>query len=178
MIKNIGIPVLTLFGIGYFKYAPGTAASFITCLLFYILGESHFVLHDNKIYILIFILFIFFYSIIFIDRLSKFFKKIDAREIVVDEFVGQSIPLIAILFRPKDFLPPIPQDYSTFVADAPWIIWILLSFILYRFFDIIKPYPINLIDKKIKNGFGVMFDDVLAGIFTTLILYIIFGLWY
>ena len=178
MIKNIGIPVLTLFGIGYFKYAPGTAASFITCLLFYILGESHFVLHDNKIYILIFILFIFFYSIIFIDRLSKFFKKIDAREIVVDEFVGQSIPLIAILFRPKDFLPPIPQDYSTFVADAPWIIWILLSFILFRFFDIIKPYPINLIDKKIKNGFGVMFDDVLAGIFTTLILYIIFGLWY
>ena len=178
MIKNIGIPVLTLFGIGYFKYAPGTAASFITCLLFYILGESHFVLHDNKIYIIIFILFIFFYSIIFIDRLSKFFKKIDAREIVVDEFVGQSIPLIAILFRPKDFLPPIPQDYSTFVADAPWIIWILLSFILFRFFDIIKPYPINLIDKKIKNGFGVMFDDVLAGIFTTLILYIIFGLWY
>ena len=178
MIKNIGIPVLTLFGIGYFKYAPGTAASFITCLLFYILGESHFVLHDNKIYILIFILFIFFYSIIFIDRLSKFFKKIDAREIVVDEFVGQSIPLIAILFRPKDFLPPIPQDYSTFVADAPWIIWILLSFILFRFFDIVKPYPINLIDKKIKNGFGVMFDDVVAGIFTTLILYIIFGLWY
>ena len=178
MIKNIGIPVLTLFGIGYFKYAPGTAASLITCLLFYILGESHFVLHDNKIYILIFVLFVFFYSIIFIDRLSKYFKKVDAREIVVDEFVGQSIPLIAILFRPKDFLPPITQDYSTFISDAPWIIWILLSFILFRFFDIIKPYPINLIDKKIKNGFGVMFDDVVAGIFTTLILYIAFGLWY
>ena len=178
MIKNIGIPVLTLFGIGYFKYAPGTAASFITCLLFYILGESHFVLHDNKIYILIFILFVFFYSIIFIDRLSKYFKKVDAREIVVDEFVGQSIPLTAILFRPKDFLPPIPQDYSTFISDAPWIIWILLSFILFRFFDIVKPYPINLIDEKIKNGFGVMFDDVVAGIFTTLILYIVFGLWY
>ncbi len=77
MIRNIGIPVLTLFGIGYFKYAPGTAASLITCLLFYILGESHFVLHDNKIYILIFVLFVFFYSIIFIDRLSKYFKKVD-----------------------------------------------------------------------------------------------------
>ena len=168
MIKNIGIPVLTLFGIGYFKYAPGTAASLITCLLFYILGESHFVLHDNKIYILIFVLFVFFYSIIFIDRLSKYFKKVDAREIVVDEFVGQSIPLIAILFRPKDFLPLIPQDYSTFISDAPWIIWILLSFILFRFFDIVKPFPVSFFDKNFKNSFGVIMDDVCAGFYVVL----------
>ena len=97
MIKNIGVSILTMFGVGYFKYAPGTAASFITCLIFYILEESKFILHDNKIYILIFVIFILFYSIVFIDKLSKHFKKIDSKEIVIDEFVGQSIPLIAIL---------------------------------------------------------------------------------
>jgi len=178
MIKNIGVSILTMFGVGYFKYAPGTAASFITCLIFYILEESKFILHDNKIYILIFVIFILFYSIVFIDKLSKHFKKIDSKEIVIDEFVGQSIPLIAILFRPEGFAPTGKNDYSTFIADTPWIVWILLSFLLFRFFDILKPYPINLIDKKIKNGFGVMLDDVVAGIFTTVILYIIYFLWF
>jgi len=52
--------------------------------------------------------------------------------------------------------------------------WIILSFILFRIFDILKPYPINLIDKNIKNGFGVIFDDVVAGVFATIVLYIIF----
>ena len=76
MIKNIGVSILTMFGVGYFKYAPGTAASFITCLIFYILEESKFILHDNKIYILIFVIFILFYSIVFIDKLSKHFKNL------------------------------------------------------------------------------------------------------
>tara|TARA_Y100000591_G_scaffold38961_1_gene28803 strand:- start:257 stop:775 length:519 start_codon:yes stop_codon:yes gene_type:complete len=172
MIKTLGRSILTLFGIGYSKYAPGTVASFITCLTYFILGESDFSLHKNKIFISFFLIIIFIYSIIIID---KFYKKNDAREIVIDEFMGQSIPLIAFLFRPENF---IPNCCYQSVIEIPSVIWILLSFILFRFFDIVKPYPINLIDKKIKNGFGVMFDDVVAGIFTTLILYIVFGLWY
>ena len=65
MINKIGMSILTMFGVGYFKYAPGTAASFITCLIFYILGESKFVLHDNEIYLVFFLIIILFYSIIF-----------------------------------------------------------------------------------------------------------------
>ena len=52
--------------------------------------------------------------------------------------------------------------------------WVILSFFLFRFFDISKPFPINLVDNNIKNGFGVMFDDVIAGIFSTIILYLLF----
>ena len=172
MINKIGISILTMFGIGYFKYAPGTAASFITCLIFYILGESKFTLHDNEIYLVFFLIIILFYSIIFIDKFSHFFKKKDAQEIVIDEFIGQSIPLISILFRPTDFLENYPA-----VDDKAWIIWILLSFVLFRFFDIYKPIPINIVDKKMKNGVGVMLDDIIAGIYSTIVIYIIYALW-
>ena len=176
MIKKFGLPILTLFGVGYFKYAPGTAASFITCLIFYILGESKFSLHNNAIYLVFFLIIILFYSIIFIDKLSHVFKKKDPQEIVIDEFVGQCIPLIAILFRPNDFIPNCCTKEG--FASPGWIIWILLSFILFRLFDILKPYPINIIDKKMKNGVGVMLDDIIAGIYSTVIIYIIYALWF
>ena len=173
MINKIGMSILTMFGVGYFKYAPGTAASFITCLIFYILGESKFVLHDNEIYLVFFLIIILFYSIIIIDKFSYSFKKKDAQEIVVDEFIGQSIPLISILFRPIDFLENYPA-----IDDKTWIIWILLSFALFRFFDIFKPFPINIVDKKMKNGVGVMLDDIIAGIYSTIVIYIIYALWF
>ena len=58
------------------------------------------------------------------------------------------------------------------------LIYILLSFILFRFFDILKPYPINIVDKKMKNGVGVMLDDIIAGIYSTIVIYIIYALWF
>ena len=172
MIKKFGLPILTLFGVGYFKYAPGTVASFITCLIFYILGESKFSLHNNDIYLVFFLIIILFYSIIIIDKLSHLFKKKDAREIVVDEFIGQSIPLISFLFRPEEF-----ANLGGRTNNAV-IIYILLSFILFRFFDILKPFPINIVDKKIKNGVGIVLDDIIAGIYSTIIIYIIYALWF
>ena len=54
-----------------------------------------------------------------------------------------------------------------------FIFYIIVSFFLFRFFDIVKPYPINIIDKNIKNGFGVMLDDVVAGIYSSIILLIV-----
>ena len=57
-------------------------------------------------------------------------------------------------------------------------LWIFLSFILFRIFDIFKPYPINVIDKKVKNGLGVMLDDIAAGIYATIIVIILFILWF
>ena len=165
MIKKFGLPILTLFGIGYFKYAPGTAASFITCLIYFTLTESAFSLGINKFHIVVFLIFVLFYSIIFIDKLSPVFKKKDPREIVIDEFVGQCIPLVSILFRPDGFIPNC--CYKGTIEETS-VIWILLSFILFRFFDILKPFPINIVDKKMKNGVGVMLDDIIAGIYSTI----------
>ena len=175
MIKKFGLPILTLFGVGYFKYAPGTAASFITCLIYFTLSESAFSLGMNKFYIVVFLIFVLFYSIIFIDKLSPVFKKKDPREIVIDEFVGQCIPLVSILFRPDGFIPNC--CYKGTIEEAS-VIWILLSFILFRFFDILKPFPINIVDKKMKNGVGVMLDDIIAGIYSTIVIYIIYALWF
>jgi len=171
MIDKIGLSLLTMFGIGYFKYAPGTAASFVTCLIYYILWLSDFSLHSNKIYLVFFLIIILFYSIIIIDKLSHLFKKKDPREIVVDEFVGQSIPLMSFIFSADTFVP-IGEKTDNL------IIFILLSFFLFRFFDIVKPFPINIVDKKMKNGVGVMLDDIIAGIYSTIVIYIIYALWF
>jgi len=174
MIDKFGKAFLTMFGIGYFKYAPGTAASFITCIIWWALDEyTKFSFRGTgKVFILIFLILVFIYSIILID---KIFKTKDSKEIVIDEFVGQSIPLLAFSFRPKDFIPECCFKKS---FDIEHIVWFMLAFLLFRFFDILKPYPINLIDRKIKNGLGVMLDDIVAGIFTTIIIYIIYSLWF
>ena len=91
---------------------------------------------------------------------------------MVDEFVGQCIPLVAFLFRPEEF-----ANLEDRTNNAV-IIYILLSFILFRFFDILKPFPINIVDKKMKNGVGVMLDDIIAGIYSTIVIYIIYALWF
>ena len=155
-----------MFGIGYSKYASGTVASFVTCVIFYSLYSVGY-LESRGIYLICIIIIIFFISILLIDKFSDVFDKKDAKEIVIDEFVGQNIPLFFLLF--------IPLNTATYNKD--FMILIVLSFIFFRFFDILKPYPINLIDKKMKNGLGVMLDDVIAGIFSALLIYMVTLIW-
>jgi phosphatidylglycerophosphatase A len=166
MINKFENLVLTMFGIGYFKYAQGTLASLVTCIIFYLFWTK-FGLKSFQIPIYFFLIFIFIYSSVLIN---KIYKNEDSKEIVIDEFVGQSIPIMAWYYIGNLLSKPIFNSVNSFE------IWVLLSFILFRFFDIFKPFPINLIDKKIKNGFGVMLDDLIAGIFSAVSLYIIF-LW-
>jgi len=119
--------------------------------------------YDFKINILFLILivgFFFIYSVYAIDKFKNYFDEVDSREIVIDEFVGQSIPIITAYSL-------MPNNINNF------IFYIIVSFFLFRFFDIVKPYPINIIDKNIKNGFGVMLDDVVAGIYSSIILLIV-----
>ena len=149
-----------MLGIGNSKFAPGTVASFITCLIYIYFYNSQI----NIFFLILGVILIFVFSVYSIDNLKNSFSKIDAKEIVIDEFIGQSIPVMTIYF----FLQK--NDFENF------ILYTLFSFILFRFFDIIKPYPINLIDRNMKNGFGVMFDDVVAGLFTSVILLGIFSL--
>ena len=164
MIDKFGKALLTMFGIGYFKYAPGTIASFITCLTFYLLW-SLFGIRNLFFPFMFFTIIIFIYSTILID---KFYEGDDEKEIVIDEFIGQSIPLLSMININLKL-----KLITTPFTDYPTEAWIFLSFVLFRFFDILKPFPINLIDKKIKNGFGVILDDIVAGIFAAISIYII-----
>ena len=152
---------ITLFGIGNIKTAPGSFASFFTCIVIYIL--FHLVNLDKNIILLI-LIFIFLLSIIAIKIYTKNFINKDPQEIVIDEFIGQSIPL---------YLYEISHDRDKDQFEA--IIFYIIIFVLFRFFDIIKPYPINIIDTKFKNTYGILLDDILAGVYTviTLILFMI-----
>ena len=101
-------------------------------------------------------------SIYLINLLKDEFEEVDSKEIVIDEYLGQSIPILffyIILFESS-----LSINFFTIIV----LIW----FIGFRFFDILKPYPISYIDNNYKNGFGVVFDDIIAGIFTTIVLYI------
>ena len=173
MIDKLGKAILTMFGIGYFRYAPGTAASFVTCIIYYLLAVSSFDFVKNKIYIVCILLIILVYSIIIIDKLSYLFKKKDPKEIVIDEFIGQSIPLTFYFFQGF-----ISIKELTFFKGYSFVGWIIISFILFRFFDIVKPFPINIVDKKMKNGLGVMLDDIIAGIYSAITIYIFYALWF
>ena len=166
MIDKFVKTILTLFGIGYFKYAPGTLASLVTCLIFYILVRTgNFLSFYN--YIIIFLIFILIYSIIFIDKLSYKFKKKDPSEIVIDEFFGQSIVILFAFFLGGNVYIILSLPGS-FLIHYILELELLLAFILFRIFDILKPFPINMIDKKIKNGLGVMLDDIVAAIYASI----------
>ena len=160
MIDKFGKSILTLFGIGYFKYAPGTVASIVTCALWLLLYS----LKINFLLLAFLYLIILLYSIILIDKLSKKFSEVDAKEIVIDEFLGMSLSLFPF--------------YAYFAIRGSWHVMddfsgaTIVCFILFRFFDIVKPFPINLIDKKLKNGLGVVMDDLIAGLFSFLIVWI------
>ena len=171
MINKIGLKIITMFGVGKIKKAPGTAASFITSIIYFLLFVSE--IPVAIISLIFFIILIF--SINLIDKNLERFSKKDPKEIVIDEFLGQSIPCILICFKLKSY-NMFGYQASPPVMEA--IIPFSIAFVTFRIFDIFKPYPINVVDKKIHNGFGIIFDDILAGIYsaitTYLVLYIIY----
>ena len=168
MIYKVGMSILTMFGIGYFKYAPGTLASLVTCLIFYFLVKTNN-FGPNYNYIIIILIFILIYSIIFIDKFAYKFKKKDPSEIVIDEFIGQSIVILFAFFLGGNVYIILSLSSSqSFLLPYILELELLLAFILFRIFDILKPFPINIIDKKIKNGLGVMLDDVVAAIYASI----------
>ena len=157
MDKKFGKFILTMFGIGYLTKFPGTLASAFTAIIYLLLSW----LKVHYLFLIFFFILIFSLSIFLINYLKNEFKEIDSKEIVIDEYLGQSVPILLfyILLYEGDFSL---NFFSIFT---------FLSFVGFRFFDILKPFPINYIDKNFKNGYGVVFDDILAGIYTILILY-------
>ena len=165
MHNNIKKKILTLFGIGNIKFAPGSFSSLFTCLFYSLL----IIFKINMILPLLLFLILIPYSIFLINSNSDLFYDIDAKEIVIDEFIGQSIPIIFCYF----FIDKISN--FNFNTDKLLLIkFMIIAFLSFRFFDIIKLYPINLID-KIKNGYGVVLDDILAGVYSTIVSYLVFS---
>ena len=158
MIKNLNFLFVTFFGIGTIRYAPGTIASLITTIFLF---SSFHVLNLSNIVILTSLLLIFFYSFFAISNYIKDDANKDPKEVVVDEVIGQSIPIYMY-----EVAHGTAKDYN----EA--ILFYIYIFILFRFFDIKKPFPINFFDKKFKNSFGVIMDDVIAGFYVVLTLII------
>ena len=143
----------TLFFIGYVKWAPGTFGSIFSLITIIFL---HNIVNKNE-FIILFIC-ILLMATICIKIYSKSVNNHDAKEIIIDEFLG--IYLIIIF----------SYDFKIFNNEFVKILLILLFF---RIFDILKPFPANWIDKNMKNSYGIILDDIVAGIYTIITLALI-----
>ena len=144
--------IVTLFYTGYFKFIPGTFASIISLIIVFPLVKFNIL--SYYIFIALFIILLII-SYFFIRRFSTDTKTHDSKRIVIDEFLG--IYFILIFY-----------DQIFFFND---LITLLLIFIFFRFFDILKIFPANLIDKKMINPIGVILDDLVASIYTIILLF-------
>ena len=158
MIKTFNYLFVTCFGIGSFRFAPGTITSLITTILLFSL--FHIINLSNNT-ILITLLIIFVYSFYGVSEYIKNNENKDPKEVVIDEFIGQSIPI---------YLYEIAHGAIKSSHEA--ILFYLYIFILFRYFDIKKPFPVSYFDKEFKNSFGVILDDVVAGLYVVLTLII------
>ena len=154
MIKTFNLLFVTMFGLGKIKYIPGTIGSLATVLILYFC--FHILRIDSNL-ILLGILIIFIYSFVAVAKHTKNSENKDPGEIVIDEFIGQSIPI---------FLYEV--SHGTVKESDEAIIFYGVCFILFRYFDIVKPFPVSYFDKKHKNSFGVIMDDVCAGFYVVL----------
>ena len=136
----------TGFGVGYSPVAPGTLGTLVAIPIYYFLSENPSPLYE------ITLIGFFFLSVWISENAEVFFRKKDDSRIVIDEMMGF---LITMLWVPKTTL------------------FIILGFILFRFFDILKPFPIRHLEKRLKGGFGVVLDDVMAGVYANVMLQII-----
>ena len=154
MIKQFNFLFVTMFGLGRIGFIPGTFGSLATVILLFICFH---ILDISSNLVLLVLLITFAYSFIAIKNHTKDSKNKDPGEIIIDEFIGQAIPI---------YLYEI--SHGTDKATDQAIIIYAICFVLFRFFDIKKPFPVSYFDKKQKNSFGVVMDDVCAGFYVVL----------
>jgi len=134
--------IATVGFIGFFPLFPGTISSAVACILYLLFKPT------NK-ELLFICLILFIVGIFASEKAEKIFAEIDSSYIVIDEFVGY---ILCIIYIPYSFKNAI------------------LAFFLFRFFDIFKPFPIKLLEQKIKGGIGIMIDDIVAALMTNICL--------
>jgi len=131
------------FGSGAAPKAPGTCGTLVAVILYWPLSQ----LNPNQYLLMVLVTCVV--GIYLCGKTAEDLGVHDHGSIVWDEFAGFWITMIA--------------------APVGWV-WVLIGFVLFRFFDIIKPWPINWIDKKVTGGLGIMLDDVVAGVMAALVL--------
>ncbi len=156
MINKINFLFVTLFGIGKIKKIPGSIASLVTTLFLFFLFH---VLNISPNIVLIFVIIIFFISIYAINIFIKDLENKDPKEVVIDEFIGQSIPIC---------LYEIAHEGAKETNQV--LTYYFVMFILFRIFDITKPFPVSYYEKNFKNSLGVIMDDVCAGLYVVAVL--------
>jgi len=144
--EKLSLIIASCFFTGYLPIAPGTWGSAFTAIIVY------FLIPTQGFAFLVICLAVFAAGVIATNIMERYDGTQDDSKIVIDEALGI---LLAVAFLPK-----IPMLY-------------LAAFIIFRIFDIAKPPPIKQVDKNLRGGIGVMLDDVIAGIFTNIVLRVI-----
>ena len=154
MIKTLNTLFVTMFGLGRIPKIPGTFGSLATTIILYIFFH---ILNLSSNIILIILITIYILSFSAVAIYIKDNENKDPKEIIIDEFIGQSLPI---------YLYEISHGIEKSSNEA--IIFYGICFVLFRFFDIAKPFPVNYFDRNFKNSFGVIMDDVCAGFYVVL----------
>lgn len=136
---------IATFGVGYLPLIPGTFGSMAGVVVFLLLSQS-------RLLQLLFIPVIVVLGIWAASQTERLLGRKDPGKVVVDEVAGQMIALM-----PLAFLAP----------DGPWLVWVIVSFNLFRLFDIFKPYPARRCE-GFPGGFGIMADDLVAGVYAAI----------
>ncbi len=134
--------IASLGGIGLIPYAPGTFGS--------IFGWIAFIFISHFVNMLISTILIVILSIWICEKASKDLFEKDHKSIVIDELAGIWVALLPVIYFASN--------------QNERITYAILALVFFRFFDILKPFPVSYFDKKYKNGFGIVFDDIIAGI--------------
>ena len=154
MTNKFNTLFVTMLGIGKIKIIPGTFGSLATVIILYILFH---LLDISPNIILLGLVIVFIYSFYAVRSHILNIEDKDPKEIVIDEFIGQSIPIY--LYE---------VSHGTEKSPDEAVIFYVICFILFRFFDIRKPFPVSYFDRNFKNSFGVIMDDVCAGLYVVL----------
>jgi phosphatidylglycerophosphatase A len=154
MIRAFNTLFVTMFGLGKIPKIPGTLGSLATIIILYFFFH---ILNISSNIILVGLIIIFIYSFSAVTTHIKDNENKDPKEVIIDEFIGQSIPI---------YLYEI--SHGTIKSPDKAIIFYIVCFMLFRFFDIAKPFPVSYFDKNFKNSFGVIMDDVCAGLYVVL----------
>ena len=151
-MKKIAFFISTLGYCGYFPKAPGTFGSLVSIPIIFIICY-----YFGFIGLFLTIIISFIIALLAVKKVLMYTKH-DPSFVVIDEFIGQAVTFLLIANKLKYF---------------NGIIFYILGFILFRIFDITKPFPVSYADKKINNAFGVILDDVFAGLYAAIILYLL-----
>ena len=151
MNKKLNTLFVTMLGLGKINMIPGTFGSLATVIILYFLFH---IVNISSALILLILIVICLSSFWIVANYIRDNENKDPKEVIIDEFIGQSIPI---------YLYEISHGIEKSSSES--IIFYFICFVLFRFFDIVKPFPVSFFDKNFKNSFGVMMDDVCAGFY-------------